>query len=67
LSQYIQSYRSYNPDVTEEQLRDIRSDMEKLIRNKLALFPTFCKQIVGARISQAAGQDRIEVASVRVE
>ena len=67
LNQYIKSYQAYNPDATEEELSDIRSDMWKLIQNKLSLFPAVQKPIVGAKISRVAGQDRIDVVSARVE
>ena len=67
LNQYLKSYQSHNPDATDEELSDIRSDMEKLIQNKLFLFPAIEKPIVGARISRVAGQDRIDVASARIK
>jgi len=67
LNQYVKGYQSYNPDATDEQLSDIRSDMEKLIQNKLSLFPAVRKPIVGAQISRVAGQDRIDVVSARFE
>ena len=67
LNQYVKSYQSYNPDATDEELSDIRSDMMKLIQNKLFLFPAVQKPIVGAQISRVAGQDRIDVVSARFE
>ena len=67
LDQYVESYRSYNPNADDEEVSGVRSDMEKLLRNKLCLFPAVNKQIVGAQISQTAGRDRIEVTSIRFE
>jgi len=67
LDKYIESYRSYCPRVTEEELSDIRSDMEKLVASKLSLFPDVQKQIVHAEIFPEAGKDRIAVASMRLE
>lgn len=67
LNQYVKSYQSYHPDATDEQLSDIRSDMEKLIQNKLSLFPAVRKPILGAQMSRLAGQDRIDVVSARFE
>jgi len=67
LNEYVKSYKSYNPDATNEQLSDIRRDMEKLMRNKLPLFPAIYKQIVGAQMSRVAGKDRIDVVSARFE
>lgn len=67
LKQYLKSYQSHNPNATDEQLSDIRSDMEKLVQNKLSLFPATQKPIVGAHISRVAGKDRIDVVSARFE
>ncbi len=67
LHQYVESYKSYNPNAGDEDVSGVRSTMEKLIQNKLCLFPAVNKQIVGARITQTAGKDRINVASERFE
>ena len=64
LDRYFDSYRAYNPDDTDEEIAATRSDMEKLIQNKLHLFPDVNKQIVGAQITTLAGGDRIDVASL---
>ena len=63
LAQYIESYKSYNPNESDEEIAAIRSDMEKLIQNKLRLFPDVHKQIVSVQITQEAEEDRIDVAS----
>ena len=67
LDQYVKGYKSYNPDVSDEEMSAICSDVEKLMRNKLRLFPAVHKQIVGAQITQVAGKDNIEVVSTRLE
>ena len=67
LDQYIKSYRSYNPEVTDEEISAILSDMERLIQNKLRFFPDVHKQIVGAQVTQVEGEDRIDVASASLE
>lgn len=67
LNQYVESYRSYNPEASDEQISDVHNVMEKLIQNKLSLFPAVHKQIVGAQITQVAGKDRIDVVSARFE
>ena len=67
IDQYISSYRSFNPDASEEDLAAVRSDMETLIQNKLRLFPDVNKQIVGAHLSQEGDKQRINVASARLE
>ncbi len=67
LNQYVESYRSYNPEANDEQISDVRRVMEKLIQNKLSLFPAVHKQIVGAQMTQVAGKDRIDIVSARFE
>ena len=67
VAQYVEGYQMHNPEASDEELSGVRSTMEKLIQNKLRLFPAVHKQIVGAQITQAAGKDRIDVASLRIE
>ena len=67
LNQYIESYRSYNTDVSDEQISGVRSNMEWLIQNKLCLFPTVQKKIIDAQVTQVEGKDRINVVSARFE
>lgn len=44
----------------------ILENMEKLVENKLLLFPTLNKKIVEARITHEAGKDNIVIISARV-
>ena len=67
LDQYMKSYRSYNPHASDDEISAIRSDMEKLIQNKLHLFPEVRKQIVGANITRVGDKDHIDVVSARFE
>jgi len=67
LNRYVESYKSYNPGISDEEVSGIRSTMAKLIQNKLRLFPAVRKQIVGATITRVAGEDRIDVVSARLE
>jgi len=67
LDQYVESYKSYNPEVCDEEVSGIRSTMAKLTQNKLRLFPAVHKQIVRARITQVGGKNRINVVSARLE
>ena len=67
LNQYVESYKSYNPDVGDQEASAVRSDMERLIQSKLSLFPSVNKQIVGAQITQMAGKDRIDAASATLK
>ena len=66
LDQYFESFKLYNTDASDEVVSDIRSDMEKLIENKLLLFPTMNKKIVEALITHEAGKDNIVIISARV-
>ena len=67
LDQYVESYKSYNPKLSDEDVSRIRNTMAKLTQNKSRLFPAVHKQIVGAKITQVAGEDRIDVVSARLE
>ena len=65
---YISGYKLYNPATSDEDMLAIRDDMEKLIRNKLRLFPDIDKQILNARVVRLdENRDRIDVASTRFE
>jgi len=66
LDKYEEAYRSYNPHADDQEIANVREDMEKLIKNKLRLFPNVNKQIVNARITQTEGKDRIDVASMTI-
>ena len=67
LDQYVESYKSYNPELSGEEVSGVRSTMATLTQNKLRLFPAVHKQVVGAKITQVAGEDRIDVASARLK
>ena len=67
LDQYLESFRSYNADASEEVISNVRSDMDKLIENKLRLFPSINKQVVDAQITHEAGKDNIVIISARVK
>ena len=68
LDQYVESYKSYNPELSDDKdVSEIRSTMAKLTQNKSRLFPAVHKQIVGAKITQVAGEDCINVVSARLE
>jgi len=65
--QYVRSFRSFNPDLTDEELSAVLSDMAKLVENKLRLFPEVDEQITGAQLTQMGERDRIEVQSMTFE
>jgi hypothetical protein len=61
LGRYVKEYKRYNPDTDDEDLVAVRSNMEKLIGNKLRLFPNVRKQVLGAQITRVGSKDRINV------
>jgi hypothetical protein len=66
LRQYVKEYRKFNPSADEEELARVRSNMEKLIEQKLKMFPHDLRQIVGAQIINVGGQDRIEAVAATI-
>lgn len=66
LDKYMKEYKRHNRSAGEDQIEEVRGNMEKLIQNKLDMFPTDLRQIVGAQIIEAGGQDRIEVMSATI-
>ena len=66
LDQYLEGFRQYNPHHSEEEMSDIRKDMENLIQRKLKMFPHDQRQIVDARIMPFGEEFRIEIASATV-
>ena len=67
LDQYVESYKSYNPGLSDEEVSEVRSTMAKLTHNKWRLFPAVHNQIVGAKIIQTGKEDRIDVVSAKLE
>lgn len=66
LEQYLTGFREHNPHHSEEELGDVRSDMEALIQRKLKMFPHDRRQIVDTRIVPFGEDYRIEIASATV-
>jgi hypothetical protein len=60
LDKYILEYRKHNPGADEEQVFEVRSNLEKLIEAKLTKFPNDLRQIVSARIFKVGDKERIE-------
>ena len=65
LQQFADSYRQYNPSISQDDLARIVKDMETLIERKLKMFPEDNRQIVDARVVPVGADFRIEVASAR--
>ena len=63
LQQFADSYRQYNPSISQDDLARIVKDMETLIERKLKMFPEDNRQIVDARVVPVGSDFRIEVAS----
>ena len=68
MDQYMDIFRENNPHHSEEDVASVRGDIEKLIQQKLRLFPDDERRIVAADlIPTGEGHDRIEVVSMRDE
>jgi hypothetical protein len=65
LQQFADSYRRFNPYISQDELARIVTDMETLIERKLKMFPEDNRQIVDARVVPVGADFRIEVASAR--
>jgi len=66
LDQYMEGFRQFNPDSSEEELNQVRNDMQTLIQRKLKMFPADQRQIVDTRILPLGEDFRIEIASATV-
>jgi len=66
LDHYMREYQKFNSGLAEEQLADVRSDMEKVIEVKLKMFPCDLRQVVEARIIKVGDQERVEAAALNV-
>jgi hypothetical protein len=64
LDRYMESYQRSNPNADEAHLVGVRDNMEKLIEQKLKMFPNDLRIIVGARVLAADDGTRIEIASM---
>lgn len=68
IADYVEQFQQYNPEASDEEIANVRSDMEQLIANKIKLFPADERAIISARLIPAGGdQVRIEVVSARDE
>ena len=67
LDHYMREYQKFNPGADQEHLAGVRGNMEKLIEVKLRMFPHDLRQVIGARIINVGGQDRIEAAALGVQ
>jgi hypothetical protein len=67
LDHYMREYSRVNRHLDEGQIADVRSNMEKLIEKKLAMFPNDLRQIVDARIVKVGDKERIEVVGATLQ
>ena len=67
LGQYLNEYKPHSPRTADKELVAIQNDMEKLIGNKLRLFPDIHRQIVGVQIGRVGSKNRMDVVSVTLE
>lgn len=63
LSTYLKSVKKHNPH--QDNVSEIKQDMELLIRQKNKMFPEVKKPIVDAEIREEGGKHTIFAASVR--
>ena len=66
VDQYMREYERLNAHADRASLADVRSDLEKLIRRKLEMFPGDLRQIVDAQLVRVGDKDRIEAVSATV-
>ena len=66
LDRYIREYQRFNAKADRAALAGVRSDMAKLIRRQLEMFPEDLRQIVGAQLVRVGDKDRIEAVSATV-
>jgi hypothetical protein len=67
LYKYLKGYAEHNPEVDDEDIAAICSDMEKLIAARLSLFPDVRIRIVSGHVISTRKGERIEVVSLRME
>jgi hypothetical protein len=67
LAQYVRGYGEFNPEADAEHLANVRKDMETLIEAKLKMFPHDLRQVIGARIINDGGKERVEAVAMRVQ
>jgi len=63
VDQYMVSYQRFNPDSSQMHIANVRSDLEKLVGEKLRLFPHDRRHILEAQLICTHGTDRLEVVS----
>lgn len=65
IERYLREYERLNPGVADSE--NLREDLERLISEKIRLFPRARKHIVGAEIQRVDGKDHIHVASINAD
>jgi hypothetical protein len=66
LDRYMSEYQRLNPQMDQAGCAHTLSDMEKLIEQKLKLFPEDLRQIVNARLVPMGDKDYIEAAALTI-
>lgn len=65
INNYIKKYKRLNPNVHDQE--NVRHDIEKLIKNKIKMFPANKKNIVNAELRKEGNAYSIFAATVREE
>jgi hypothetical protein len=61
IKKYLKEYKKYNPDVDDEDCKDMQDNIEKLISEKEKLFPDENRRIVRAEIEVKNGKEHVNV------
>jgi len=68
IREYLDRLCEYNPEMPTTELTEVREDIEKLLAERLRLFPEDERRIINAWLTPAEdGRDRVEILSARVE
>ncbi len=67
LRQYLREYAKFNSHADAGDLANVQKDMEALIERKFKMFPDDLRQVVGARIIDVGGKDRIEAVAATLQ
>lgn len=65
IEDYIENHIKLNQHFTDENIQGLKKDLELLVEQKLSMFPSVKKVIMGASIIEDEGKETILAASVR--
>ena len=65
IRKYVKEYKRYNPDVDDQNCRDMQENLEKLVSEKERLFPDEKRRIVKAEIEAKNGKEHYNVMFIK--